>query len=116
MNASSDTIELAPEEWRDIPGLEGNYAASSHGRIRSYMRDPQGRLMTLTPGNSKRTRRRPSSLTFTPIRRNGDRSGLTVARAVCLAFHGEPPEEGMTARHVSNNPMDNRPQNVRWGW
>jgi len=39
-----------PEQWRAIPGLEGYYDASTHGRIRSVPRlRTRGRIRKLTP-------------------------------------------------------------------
>jgi len=56
-----------PEQWRDIPGLEGCYQASSHGRIYSlprhgtlggirkpYPSGKYGRLMVLISAGGKR--------------------------------------------------------------
>lgn len=117
MDASNKTVEMveeAPEEWRDIPGFEGSYAASSKGRIRSYRRNSAGTVLRLTPANTNRPVL--TSLTFTPMHADGQQRGMTVSRAVCLAFHGLPPHPGMTARHVGDDPLDNSPANVRWGW
>lgn len=111
---STDTIQTAVaapvEEWRDIPGLEGHYAASSLGRIMSFKRDPQGRVLQLSAINRRSIQ---PTYAFTPFV-NGVKSGMTVARAVCLAFHGQPPARGMEARHRSSDLGDNRPENLRW--
>lgn len=109
--APTDTAP-AVEEWRDIPGFEGHYMASSWGRIRSHKVSPYGRILSLAPVN---TRSATPSYTFTPFL-NGVKSGMTVARAVCLAFHGLPPEQGMQVRHNSKDHTNNRPENLRWAY
>lgn len=112
---STDTPQLvvpAPEEWRDLPGYEGHYMVSSWGRVRSHKIDPRGRLIQLTAIN--RHSKMPT-YTFTPFL-NGVRSGMTVARAVCLAFHGQPPAPTMEARHIGPDLSDNQPQNLRWSY
>lgn len=113
-STSTSTADTAPavEEWRDIPGYEGHYMASSLGRIRSHKINPHGRIMSLSPVNQSSAK---PSYTFTPFV-NGVKSGMTVARAVCLAFHGQPPEPGMQVRHNSQDYTDNRPENLRWAY
>lgn len=41
-----------PEEWKPIPGYEGLYEVSTWGRVRSYQRNSNGKI--LSPGNSGR--------------------------------------------------------------
>lgn len=105
------TTRNSDEEWRDIPGFGGGYQASSHGRIRSFKRFPEGQVLKLTPANV----RSGSALTFTPAGRvPGTRGGLSVARAVALAFLGEPPSSGAKVLHRNSDAMDNTPANLRW--
>jgi len=42
-------------------------------------------------------------------------SRVGVHRLVCEAFHGTPPFEGALALHANGDPLDNRPENLRWG-
>lgn len=108
--APSDTLARpATETWRDIPGLP-DYQASSHGRIRSMRRYPSGQVLKLSPANYITG----SALTFTPPKPGGGRGGMAVARAVALAFHGAPPSKTATARHRSDDVLDNTPDNIYW--
>jgi hypothetical protein len=45
----------------------------------------------------------------------GHKVRMLVARAVCLAFHGEPPREGLEVRHLNGRHMVDRPDNLAWG-
>lgn len=40
---------------------------------------------------------------------------VSVYRAVCAAFHGEPPFVGAVARHLDGDPKNNTPGNLAWG-
>lgn len=121
---STDTVNTARkvfnpfpdvEDWRWIPGYEDHYAVSSLGRIRSHKVHPEGRIVKLTPGGRSGKYHPDAGLTWTPFM-GGNRRGMTVARAVALAFIGPPPEEGMVARHLSKRIQDNRPVNIEWSF
>ncbi len=90
-------------EWREIPGTEGLYEASSGGQIRRV----GGKI--LKPGTAGRARQytlyRPSV--------RGRKLHGTGARFVCMAFHGPAPE-GHDADHISKNTRDDSAGNVRW--
>lgn len=40
---------------------------------------------------------------------------LHVARLVCLAFHGPPPEGKPYCLHKDENARNNKPDNLKWG-
>lgn len=104
------------EEWRDIPGYEGIYQASSYGRIRT----------------------KPGKVTYTATHRvrhwktrvlkhKGDaKAGFRVSlylnrkpkdwlvhRLVAMAFHGVP-DEYMTVNHINGDRNNNTPENLEW--
>lgn len=116
VGGTTQAASTAQEEWRDIPGMEGHYAASSWGRIRSYKRSPEGHIIKLTPAGVGQGRNKPQQtcLTFTPYM-DGAAVGMSVSRAVCLAFHGQPDDPRRLAQHISLDLHDNRPENLRWG-
>lgn len=39
----------------------------------------------------------------------------SIHRMVCMSFHGKPTMRRHQVRHLNGNPMDNRPDNLRWG-
>ena len=81
------------EEWRDIPGFEGSYQASSLGRIRSLDRDGagterryrlRGRLMSI-----RKVEKNNQSPTVT-LTKAGGREIRTASWWVYAAFFGRP--------------------------
>ena len=107
------------EIWKDIPGYEGKYQASSMGRIRSidrivfchgnnkkdYQRIMKGRV--LRPGKFCKSGH------LSVVLGHG-KNGSPVHQLVALAFHGPCPE-GMEVLHRNGDPTDNRPANLRYG-
>lgn len=95
------------EIWKDIPGLEGRYQASSLGRIRSVdhivTRKIKGRIL--------RPRTRKEGYLVVTISGAGPKD---VHRLVALAFHGEgkPSEQ---VRHLNGIKTDPRAENLAWG-
>lgn len=105
------------EIWKDIPGFEGQYQASSLGRIRSldryvsqksrngveYSRFLQGQLLSITPG--------PRAYASVKLGKAGPH---VVHRLVAHAFLG-PQKNGMDVRHINGNARDNRLVNLCYG-
>ena len=108
------------EIWKDIPGYEGRYQASSEGRIRSvdqliaviskngktYTRFHKGRIKTPTPNNS--------SVPYLTVGLGHKGCRPLVHRLVALAFLGPCPE-GQEVRHLNNDFLDNRIANLAYG-
>lgn len=94
------------ETWRTIPTTNGLYQASDKGRIRS-LHTAAGRILrpSLTPAGGR---------AFTAFV-DSKHYSMTVARAVALAFLGDPPDRDAQARHISIDLTDDRPSNLRWG-
>jgi hypothetical protein len=44
-----------------------------------------------------------------------DGKNIKVHRLVCEAFHGSAPFDGAVVMHINECPLDNRPENLRWG-
>ncbi|AEJ92197.1 hypothetical protein OPTIMUS_141 [Mycobacterium phage Optimus] len=110
------------EIWRDIPGYEGLYQASSKGRIRSLDREVtqmhpsgkgmmtrlwRGRVLTVGAYSGERYR--------VALSRDGVREQKGVAVLVALAFHGVPPEGKNHALHRDGDMYNNLPENIYWG-
>lgn len=91
----------ADEEWRDIPGWEGLYQASSLGRIRRIRPSTQTKLddgyMRVVLRDGK-----------------GRRKQASVHRLVCAAFNGPPPRSTSQSAHLNGVRDDNRPVNLVW--
>ena len=104
------------EEWRDIPGYEGRYQASSEGRIRSldrYVRVVSHgveakrlvRGQILRPGKHKDGHVSVVLGHGTP--------GRLVHQLVALTFLGPRPK-GMEVCHNDGNPLNNAVSNLRY--
>lgn len=109
------------ETWRPIPGYETHYEASNHGRIRSKQRlvvdvkDGKERRRVfkeriLSPNISAKHGRDSVMLSV-----QGKTKRILVARLVCLAFHGLPPEGKKNTLHYDDDSSNNTPENLRWG-
>lgn len=99
------------EEWRAIPGYEGRYEASSHGRVRSLTRrDGRG---VLHEGIIRKLQVDEKGYRRVTLHRNG-RRGLLVHQLVCMTFHG-PRLAKMEVRHIDGNNKNNFASNLAWG-
>lgn len=105
------------EEWRAIPGYEGWYEASDHGRVRSL-----DRVITQRNGNTYRLKGKILSPTMSShgyygvgIGKNGQRETRTVHSLVMEAFVGPYPEQGMEIRHLDGNKLNCHLSNLRYG-
>lgn len=103
------------EEWRAIPGWEGFYEVSDHGRIRGLDR----RIVT-SDGRHCLIRGRilPGTVNYhgylrVTLSRNGDQEEWPIHRLVLLAFRGVLPP-GMHSCHTNGNQIDNRLTNLRY--
>lgn len=108
------------EAWRDIPGYEGYYQASTLGRIRSldreitqkhgdtiYMRLRKGKI--LKPSSDKKEGHMKLVLAINTMRKT-----YHVHTLVMLTFIGNRSEEELI-RHLNGNPEDNRLSNLAYG-
>lgn len=108
---------ISEEIWKDIPGLEGYYQASSFGNIRSVTRFVYSKNKSLALKHGK-------VLALTPSRRFGylmvrvsvaNKSRTTTAHSlVCKAFHGEPSFSKRQVAHIDGTRTNNRADNLRW--
>lgn len=107
------STDYSNETWRAIPSLP-DYIASSHGRL---MRLPWGGRMPY--GGMKPHGGRPTHGVWSPTdnRYILQYRGKTykVARLICEAFHGAPPEGKPVCMHLDENSRNNRSGNLAWG-
>ena len=112
--------DMDNEIWKDIPGYEGCYQASTAGRIKSiahpvagknpYTGKPFIRMVSeriLRPGRYSK-----SGHVSVPLGRRTN--GILVHRLVMRTFVGNCPE-GMEVLHKNGNLVDNRLENLRYG-
>lgn len=100
------------EIWKDIPGFEGLYQASTLGNIRSLDRiAPNGRFMK---GIVVKPVSRPDGyMQITRYMGNGKHKIELVHRLVAIAFLGEIPQ-GYVVDHIDHNRANNAVGNLRY--
>lgn len=107
---------MSDERWLPVPGLEGRYSVSSHGRVRSEQR-------TVIEKTGKAKRLKSKVLSACPNRggypsfkvsHDGRLIAVRVHRAVAMAFIGPPPTERHEVAHRDGNRSNNSPGNLRW--
>jgi hypothetical protein len=105
------------EIWIDVPGYEGYYQVSSHGRVKSLARLvpwlPDGRKQyvkerLLAQGTNNQGRM------GVVLSKEGIARRHLVSRLVLMSFKGT--EEGRPeCRHLDGNHLNNRLGNLEWG-
>ena len=105
------------EIWKDIPGYEGRYQASTFGRIRSL-----DRCVVNVNGGKRLMRGRVLRPAASPASGSDHlrvvlghgQPGSTVHSLVALTFLGPRPE-GMEVRHLDGNAQNNHVDNLAYG-
>lgn len=108
------------EIWKDIPGYEGEYQASTEGRIKSLRRMVLSKNWSTglpfersVPERILRPGQFCKSGHVSVVLRRGTK-GKPVHQLIMLTFVGPPPE-GMEVLHNDGNPKNNRLENLRYG-
>jgi hypothetical protein len=102
------------EQWKDIPGFEGQYQVSTLGRVSSYGRRVNSRRGTrVFAGRVLRAIKTDRGYTVVNLSVGRKRLQMPVHRAVLLAWRGIP-DGGMQACHNNGIADDNRLDNLRW--
>lgn len=108
------------ERWRPVPGYEGLYSVSDHGRVYAHPRErrcghpgsaPQRRPGALLKPNPVGTPRTHLAVALT---KDGKRRDFKVHQLVLLAFVGPCPD-GMETLHSDDDPTNNHLSNLRYG-
>lgn len=108
------------EEWKDIPGYEGLYQASTLGQIRTCegkvtrsARFPRRvwkqRIMKQKCCANKHGR----SDYRVELWKDGQHHTFLVSRLVASTWC-DGYKEGFTVNHINGNPLDNRAENLEW--
>jgi hypothetical protein len=94
------------EVWKDIPGYEGKYQASTLGRIRSLKFKGKKRMLIRKIIITKNGRTK-----IDLINNDGTRRWTNVGRLVLEAFVGK---SNLTVHHIDKNPLNNRLDNLKY--
>lgn len=109
---------MTPEEWRPVPGYEGRYEVSDHGRVRSLGFYSNNRWGTRTWRKGRVLSASPNAKGYPCVALAdgaGSLSNARVHRLVLSAFAGEPPPGKPHGLHEDDDKGNNRLENLRWG-
>lgn len=108
-------------EWKQIPGFEGYYEASSDGRIRSMPRTNRGcskhgteSVRRIKGKEIRQHTRMDGKYYHVTLAKEGVNKTRTVHSLVLEAFVGLR-KEGYEALHIDGNSHNNALTNLRWG-
>ncbi len=106
------------EIWKDIPGFESEYQASTFGRVKSldrisisnrgqlgYKRKLKGRI--IIPNINIHGRQ------VIRLAKNCEILSTHISRIIALTFIPNP-ENKPTVNHIDGNHLNNRPENLEW--
>jgi hypothetical protein len=106
---------LQNEQWRPVPGFEGLYSVSDHGRVRGearIVRHFSGGPRRVTEKLMKPTRTTWGYLSII-LSKEDKHTRFPMHRLVLLAFVGQPKGK-MDACHKDGCKTNNRLENLRW--
>lgn len=104
---------MEDEIWKDIPGWEGLYQASSLGRIRSLNYMGRGETRVIKQTISCSTAHKNHKVLVVGLFKNGKRRTFLVHRLVLMSF--VPNTEGKpNVDHIDGDSLNNRVSNLRW--
>lgn len=108
------------ELWKDIPGYEGIYEASNHGRIRSSANKTTSnskfsvRCWKQRILKQKHTTRSTGKKDYrVSLWKDGKQHDHLVARLIALTWC-DGYTDGMTVNHIDGNPENNHADNLEW--
>ena len=108
------------EKWKDIPGYEGIYEASTLGRIRSAQGKTTSSARYPVRVWKQRvlkpklfTRKSGMKEQRVSLWKDGVERSWLVARLIALTFIPVPMDK-LTVNHINGNPMDNQIENLEW--
>ena len=106
-----NSTQNQPEIWKPIPGFEGSYEVSDHGRVRSLDRlGVDGRRIK---GKMRKIGVNTHGYLRVSLSRDHDKRYYLVHRLVLEAFVGPCPD-GMEGCHNDGDPTNANLYNLRW--
>ena len=98
-------MEHQNEIWKDIEGYEGLYQISNHGRLKSFLKDKSGKILSNVNKNG---------WYFTvQLTKDDQRKTARIHKLVAEAFIPNP-ENKREVHHADGNKQNNRADNLMW--
>lgn len=113
--AENQPIISPSEEWRPVPGWEGFYEVSNHGRVKSLDREVITKVgyRRLIEGRILKPTVKPTGYLFVRLSRGNVASPEYIHHLVLNAFRGPRPE-GFHGCHFDDDKNNNHVENLRW--
>ena len=111
----SMALRYAPEVYVDIPGYEGYYQVSSHGKVRSLdrvIKEKTGKTQTIK-GRVLKQRINPGGYYYIGLGKNGIKATFAIHQLVAQAFIPNP-DSKPTVNHIDGNKLNNSLANLEW--
>jgi hypothetical protein len=99
------SLLLPNEVWREVPGVPGMMASSS-GRARFNNGKPRYGSWQKSSGQGR---------FIITVGKSPNAKNHMIARLVCMAFHGLPPDGKPNVLHDDEDARNNQPGNLHWG-
>jgi hypothetical protein len=108
-------VDATPEEWKSVPGYEGQYEVSDLGKVRSLDRSVVNKdgIRRRVPGVMLKPGKNALGYFHVALCKDGVPRSWKVHQLVALAFIGPRPE-GMDTCHTNDIRTDNRAVNLRY--
>lgn len=97
------------EEWKPVPGYEGLYEVSNHGRVRSLPRNG-----TAPEVKIRKTQITKAGYEIVHLSKDNAAKAISVHTLVLTAFIGPKPDK-MECRHLDGCRTNNKADNLAWG-
>ena len=99
---------MRDSNWKDIPGYDGVYQANPLGQIRSFKKNPKGKLL-------KQVEKHTGGIVYYAVSlfKDGVQTQTAVHRIIALTFLERQPGENVVD-HINTITTDNRVENLRW--
>lgn len=105
---------MSAETWLPVPGYEGFYTVSDHGRVFSVPRITHGAKVVKRVGGAFLAQARMSGgYGRVSLYKHGKKK-LFFAHTLVLTAHVSPRPSGLFGCHKDGNPSNNRLDNLRW--
>lgn len=95
------------EEWRDIPGFDGKYQASSYGRIRSLSFNKTKQIRPLSISQNR------AGYCLVALQINNKSKRILVHRLIALTFIPNKDNKPQV-NHIDGDKSNNRLDNLEW--
>lgn len=109
------STEYIDERWKDVPGYEGRYMVSDHGRVRSLSRQVCSPIACKTIREVvMNLRKNNNGYIYVFLKTKSTRKKFYIHRLVAMAFFDKPPDDAIEVNHKDKVRSNNHYSNLEW--